>query len=187
LKALNFLLLKCHDKESKLRDNLVTYLNKYFITEIEVKSINNKGRLDLVLLHKSDIERKYPLGIEIKKINRKKGKNIGDWIKQIERYQNYDFNHYGKVLTFIFPQLSDLYFTEGILMHKHHAFRHDIYGAQHNISTFLGQLGIGELQFYDDKQYKIQARLVFCGSIIWNSLRNELNVKKADFYFPERN
>ena len=54
-------------EEAELVNKVRKYLNKYFYTELEVWSTDNKKRIDMIVIHKSDTQNKYPIGIEFKK------------------------------------------------------------------------------------------------------------------------
>ena len=47
--------------EAELQILLTKYLSKYFRVENEVWSINYKKRIDIVMIHNSDIQKEYPL------------------------------------------------------------------------------------------------------------------------------
>jgi len=185
MKAYNFIKGISGYSEKRIKNGLKNKMMEYFHIDEEVTSDCGEGRIDLIMVHKSDIDFKYPFGIEIKKIGNKKGCEIGRWFKQIIRYQEYTFGSHGKIIPFVFPQMSFFYFEEGDFVSKHDVFRHDYLGCHHNFSTFLGANGIGELQVYDYRGEKYY-RLVYSSKKLWDSRSDELNVKELDFYFQKR-
>lgn len=154
---------------------LIKYLARYFYVQEEVWSNDRKRRIDIAMIHKTDIARKYPIGIEIKTFEKKTGADAGKWLNQAKDYSELHFNGFGKMLIVVAPQFSENVFAEGKLMHKH-VFDGDA-SQDHNVSTFLGQFKIGEFQRYNFTHYnsglkKRLARIVYCGLIIWDE-RND--------------
>lgn len=93
---------------------MILFLKKYFIVASEVWSKCGNRRIDLVLVHKTDIEKKYPIGVEIKVDEKKRGKDLAMWLKQASLYSTLEFNGFGKCLIVAYPQVSGLYLREGI-------------------------------------------------------------------------
>jgi hypothetical protein len=157
--------------EDELQNKLAKYLARYFYVEREIWSTNGKRRIDLAMIHKSDTERKYPIGIEIKTFNKKTGADAGKWLKQAWTYSELDFIGYGRMLIIVAPQFSENVFSEGKLMHKH--VQNDSATQDHNVATFLCQFNIGEFQRYNRENYITHttqrlSRIVFNGLIIWD-------------------
>ena len=163
--------------EKELQAIIAKYLSRYFYVEQEVWSVNYKKRIDIAMVHRLDIEKDYPIGIEIKTFDKKTGSDAGKWLKQSQTYSELDFVGYGKMLIIIAPQFSGNVFLEGTLMSQH---MQDGYpGSAHNVSTFLGQFNLGEFQTYYRINYKTSekkkyARVVYNGQIIWNEHDNRL-------------
>ena len=134
------------ENEKELQNRIYNFFLKYFFVYKEVYSQDNKDRIDLILVHYSDKERKYPIGIEIKVKQKKTGKTLAMWLKQAERYSKRDFKAFGKCLVATCPQISGYYLREGIEMHNHED--KDSSGQANNAGTFLAQFGVGEIQKY---------------------------------------
>ena len=162
--------------ESILQGKIAAYLDKYFFVFREVWNIGHNFRIDLVIIHRSDIEKKYPIGIEVKLTDKKKGKDLAMWLKQASNYADQQFNVFGKCLIITAPQISDYYLREGERMHQHD----EKTGYANNIGTFIGQFNIGELQKYEDKYM----RIVFKGQIIWESRYNEFHSNNYERLCP---
>ena len=54
--------------EKELQERIAIYLSRYFKVEKEVWSEDRKSRIDIVMIHKTDITKQYPIGIEIRLI-----------------------------------------------------------------------------------------------------------------------
>ena len=157
--------------EKELQEKLSEYLKKYFNVEMEVWSIDHKKRIDIAMIHKSDMKHEFPIGIEIKTFDKKTGSDAGKWMHQAQFYSELDFINYGKMLIIVAPQFSENVFSEGKLMHKH-IFSGDA-SPDHNVATFLGQFHLGEFQRYNFENYSNNkiirfARIVYKGLIIWD-------------------
>ena len=163
---------KMQQIEKQLQEKISQYLANYFQVEIEVWSQDHSRRIDIVLVHKSDIKKEYPIGIEIKTDDKKTGSSLGQWLHQANDYTLRQFNGYGKLLIITYPQISGKCLAEGMLMHFHNVFESGSLALQHNVNTFLGQFNIGELQKYqfNDKTY---LRIVFNARLIWDHRKNE--------------
>lgn len=164
------------EKELQLR--MVKYLKKYFFVDTEVYSSDNSKRIDIAMVHKSDIRREYPIGIEIKINEKKRGKDLANWIKQASLYSEKLFKNYGKCLIVTCPQITFNYLNEGSIMHQH-TFKDDN-SYQNNICTFLGQFNIGEFQKYEYHFKKIKYRIVYKGAIIWDEKDNILRINNYE-------
>lgn len=149
----------------------MVYLSKFFNVEDEVWSVDNKKRIDIIATHKLDLGKKYPIGIEVKTFENKRGIEVGRWILQAYRYSTKEFKGYGKCLIIVCPQISGNYFNEGNNMNKHDIFSEE--GFDNNIGTFLGAFNIGELQKYKRNNDKYH-RIVYKGSLLWDSRTNIL-------------
>lgn len=160
------------DSEKELHVKMISFLKRYFYVYSEVYSEDKTSRIDLIILHHSDKEKKYPIGIEIKVKAKKRGKNLAEWVKQAARYSEKTFKGFGECLIITCPQISGNYLKEGVEMHQHE----DENGCSpdNNVSTFLGQFKIGEFQKYKDFIGKIKYRIVYKGSIIWDMRDNIL-------------
>ena len=133
-------------------DRIADYLSKWFFVEKEVCSIDkgNKKRIDIVCVHGSDSKGEFPFGIEVKPRGVKKGREIGIWFKQAHRYTKYQFGSHGKLIVLVAPSISVNYFQEGEGISKHPDDH-----PHHNVSTFLGQFGIGEMKRFS-KAYEVK-------------------------------
>jgi hypothetical protein len=161
--------------EKELQSMIGRYMQRFFYIEMEVWSTNGKRRIDIAMIHKTDKDKFFPIGIEIKKFDKKTGADAGKWLHQAQDYSSLEFIGYGKMLIIVAPQFSENVFSEGILMHKH--LEDGCAGQAHNVSTFLGQFNLGEFQRYNFQDYikhetKKIARIVYNGLIIWDE-RND--------------
>lgn len=172
---------------SKLKDGLTTsdqedeavmqlrtgkWFSKFFTVWYEVWDIIHKYRIDLIIIHKSDMDRKYPIGIEVKLTGKKRGKDLAMWLKQASNYADQNFIGFGKCLIATCPQISDFYLREGDRMSKHEG--QTMYA--NNVGTFIGQFNVGEVQKIDDKDF----RIVLKGQVIWDSIYNELHTNNYE-------
>lgn len=144
----------------------------------EVTSQCGRSRIDIVA-RKGD----FCAGIEIKLSGQKRGKDLGAWLKQAMRYSGARFvvpqwsDDPVEMKIYVFPQLSGLYLDEGELMHEHSVLAWGSASAQHNVSTMLGSLGLGELQIYrrvrrwrlKRKPGKYGLQFVFKGKVMWHT------------------
>lgn len=155
--------------EKELQYKTGGYFAKNFNIEYEVWSEDMKSRIDIVLVHKTDIKKTYPFGIELKKADMKKGKNIADWIKQGQIYSKKDFKGYGRLIVLLAPQLSYEYLKEGNKVHSHEL---DNLKQHCNVNTMLGQFGIGEIMKLSrfnviSKKHNENLCFVFSGNILY--------------------
>jgi len=164
--------------EKDLHKKMIDFLRKYFYVYSEVYSIDRKSRIDLVIIHHSDKEKRYPIGVEIKVNAKKRGKDLAEWIKQSETYSNKEFIGFGKCLIVTCPQVSGYYLREGFKM-QNHELPGD-FGQANNIGTFLSIFGIGEFQKYKTKLNDIKYRIVYKGQIIWDQKDNILRFHNYD-------
>ena len=168
--------------EKILQEKLTDFMNTYFYVNREVSSTDGKSRIDLMLVHKSDKERMYPVGIEIKVTGKKRGKDLANWIKQAHRYSESEFVGYGKCMIIAYPQISGLYLREGVEMCNHESIND--FGKHNNVGTFIGQFKIGELQKYKDWNNRYLCRIVYCGSTIWDMSDNVLRINNYKRFLP---
>jgi hypothetical protein len=155
--------------ESDLKIKMINYLTPFFLVEQEVWSTDNKKRIDLVIVHKSDLNKKYPIGIEIKKDDKKRGKQLALWLKQASVYSEKEFKGYGKCLITTCPQVSGFYLREGEFMNQHE-FENGV-SQDNNIATFLSEFNIGEFQKYTRNSVTLY-RIAYKGQIIWDRHEN---------------
>lgn len=173
-----------NENEKILQLKLASFLSKYFEVDYEVWSVCGTKRIDLIIVHKLDIEKRYPIGIEIKVDDKKKGKQLADWIKQASTYSQLKFKGFGKCLIVTYPQVSGTYLNEGTEMNQHI----DEFGQcrkDHNIATFLSSFGIGEMQRYYFSDYKTGTkkeylRIVYLGQIIWDLKDNDFRINNYE-------
>jgi len=158
-------------KEKDVQNLLIKKMSNYFHVEDEIWSDDKKSRIDIVMIHFSDIQGKYPIGIEVKQGNKKKGHEMGLWLKQSSTYAEKDFADFGNVIVCTYPQITGLYFQEGTEMHKHNELGHTSLSWQSNVNTFLGAFNVGELQFYYRNEEKYY-RIVFNATLIWDEYKD---------------
>lgn len=108
--------------EPQLKINMLKYLSSYFNCQEEVWSTYYKKRIDIIAVHKADLDKKYPIGMELKTSSKKRGKDLADWLKQAIVYTTKDFIGYGKCMIITVPQVSFLYLNEGLLMNHHEIY-----------------------------------------------------------------
>jgi hypothetical protein len=155
--------------EQEFVDVLAYTFGKHFKVTLEVWSKCKNGRIDILLTYKD----KYYFGIECKQPNRKRGEEIGEFVKQAIRYSDYEFQVengvYKKIPIFICPALSYHYFilndevTE-LNGKKWHKDRHDSNFSHHSFNGFLGTFGIGEVRKSGQNYY-----FSVSNSTIWKS------------------
>ena len=160
--------------EEELKKKMQLYLERYFYVEREVTSKDGTSRIDMILVHKSS--NKYSFGIEVKLDSKKKGRDLGIWLKQAERYTIKEFGKYGKVIVCTYPQITTKFISEGEEMSKHDVYGHSFTACQNNINTFLGQFKIGELQRYRDRNNIERLRIVYNSKCLWNEYKNDLRL-----------
>jgi hypothetical protein len=178
--------------EKDLQERMANWFSRYFHVQREVLGYhkgedNDKERkyIDLVLVHKSDDPKnpRFPFGIEVKLGNKKKGKDLAKWLLQAIAYRMTTFTGYHqKLMVMTFPQLSGEYLEEGANMSKHNVKGYHFEAAHHNVGTFLGGLGIGEVQKYIGPDDKVHIRFVFSGGVLWDSRFDDLNMKNIYKY-----
>lgn len=130
-----------------------------------------------MIVHKWDTERKYPFGIEVKTFDKKTGWDAGRWLFQAQGYSRLSWTGYGRAMVIVAPQFSENVFSEGLLMTKH--IQNGSPTSDHNVSTFLGQFNLGELQRYNYEDYRAKTttrktRIVFNGLVVWDEKHDEI-------------
>lgn len=158
--------------EKELQQKIVTFLSNYFYVEQEVWSDAYKYRIDIVLVHKSDMNKEYPIGIEIKTDDKKTGSSLGQWLHQANNYTHENFKGYGRLMVITYPQISGQCLAEGMLMHPHNVYEKGDLACQHNVNTFLAQFAIGELQKYKHNN-GTYLRIVFNSKLVWDHRNDE--------------
>ena len=166
--------------EKELQDKIAKYLSRYFKVEKEVWSEDRKSRIDIVMIHKTDITKQYPIGIEIKTDSKKTGSSLGSWMQQAIIYTLKSFINYGKLMVITYPQISSKCMEEGELMSKHDVTGYNTLSHQHNVNTFLGHFNLGELQKYRRNNHQF-CRIVFNGKLIWDEYHNEFRTNNYLF------
>jgi hypothetical protein len=167
-----------------LEDRLVNYFGKWFDVYFQVRSLCGRYRIDLIMYHHSDRSRQYPIGIEIKKGDIKRGADIGKWCLQAKSYANALFDG-RKATVFTAPQISGWYLEEGKFVSKHDVEEKGSHPEQNNVNSFLYKsFGIGEMQKYKTTwpTTKDQFRLVINTLRVWTSeepfVLNTINLDK---------
>lgn len=161
--------------EKDLQNKLEGFLSRFFHVGHEVCSCPpHERRIDIMLVHKSDIDKNFPIGIEVKVAEKKTGTDLANWIKQAYDYSKITWKDYGRVLMVTYPQISELYLREGERMQKH--VNNGAAGQGHNVATFLSQFGIGELQKYRDRNGSEMCRIVYKGQRIWDMKDDKLRI-----------
>lgn len=154
--------------EADIQDRLIEYFSKWFTVEFEITSDCRKRRIDIFMFHKSDNDKLYPIGIEIKKTGVKRGGDIARWCTQAKGYTDSSFKGF-RPTVFIAPQISGWYLDEGERISKHNVEHAGYMGSHNNVNSFLYQsFSFGELQKYyiGDTAFM---RMVINTYIIWDS------------------
>ena len=167
--------------EREIQHALNKRMSRYFEVFEEVCSNDKKSRIDIVMIHKTDIGRECPIGIEVKTGAKKTGNKIGAWLKQSSTYSEKDFINYGKLMICTYPQITGIYLREGTEMSQHDPEGSPNESLQNNVNTFLGSFKIGELQYYYRDSMKYY-RIVFNGKLIWDEYRNIFKSKNYKRY-----
>lgn len=155
--------------EATLQGQMIEYFSEWFDVRQEVTSLCRKGRIDLIMYHRTDINKKYPFGLELKKKGVKRGGELGQWLNQAKQYTGMVFNEQ-KIFVFVFPQISHNYLREGVDISGHDVHADGIKGWHYNVNSFLYRcFGIGELQKYKNWKNKEHCRLVLNTNLIWDS------------------
>jgi hypothetical protein len=158
-----------NELQLKISNRLKTWFNVY----PEYKTLCKTGRIDFIIECKIT---KALFGLEIKKIDKKKGNDMGLLIKQAHRYSNscFTFNNVTqKIPIFIFPALSYDYLIcpeKMIIVEGEEYFkdRHTKDFVHHTIQGFIGVWNVGELRVYKEKE-NTYIRFVFNNQEIWTN------------------
>jgi hypothetical protein len=168
--------------EEKVHKALATELSQHFTVYNYVVNTGSKDKyqkgakeIDMILVHESGIH----LGVEVKcNEDIYKGKDVADWVRQIATYERkLWFGH--RVLIFAYPQISGRIFEEGEIHtnSSHCAYTSGTKSAHHNVSTFLGNFGCGEIVEVKGKMYNDTFQMYtsyrgyqfnHSGYVIWN-------------------
>lgn len=140
--------------EKEFVDKMEKIFENNFIVKREVRSECKKSRIDIVL----KLDENIYFGLECKIPDKKRGEEIGRYIKQSYIYSNSKFevekNIFKKIPIFICPPLSYDYFIlneEEIIFNNqnYHKDRHKKFFEHHTINGILGTFGIGEMRKTD--------------------------------------
>jgi hypothetical protein len=101
-----------------IRDPLIKYLSSFFYVESEKFDDTKKFRFDIILYHKTDTNKNYPLIIECKRDGRKRGVDLAQWCMQCKEYSTLLYKG-NKISVFCFPQISYYYLLEGAFISPH--------------------------------------------------------------------
>lgn len=168
--------------EKELQCKLANRLNEYFTVEREVKTTCGTGRIDLVLKCRRS---NAVLGVEVKKVERKRGRDAGVLHKQAVRYAQSEFTafstHYTRIPVFIYPALSYNYLISPEEMRlidgrEYFSDRHNRSHTHHFVNGWLGAWNVGELRVYLYKG-KNYIRFMFNNETIWT---NQPQYKSTD-------
>lgn len=175
--------------EKEFVNRLALKFSKYFEVQREVVSKCKKNRIDLLLT----IDGKYHFAIECKKPDKKRGEEIGKYIKQAERYTvswwEYKPGIYVRAIVLICPPLSFNYFClsnktttiDGIV---HHIDRHDELHDHHSFNGLLGVFNIGEVRKKPlGYQFSINNKPVFEHKIYPHNGRDYSKVHEVNYNF----
>jgi hypothetical protein len=175
--------------ETEFVDQLVNKFSRYFQVQREVVSKCKKNRIDLLL----SIDGKYHFGIECKRPDKKRGEEIGRYIKQAERYTISEWEYkpgvYVKALIFICPPLSYNYFclsneTKTIDSVIYHKDRHDELHDHHSFNGFLGVFNIGEVRKKPmGYQFSLNNKPIFEHKIYPHNGRDLTHVHEVNYNF----
>jgi len=77
--------------EADIQDRLINYFSKWFHVDFEITSDCRKRRIDIMMFHHTDNDKLYPMGIELKKTNVKRGGDIAKWCNQASDYTKLTF------------------------------------------------------------------------------------------------
>lgn len=157
--------------EAELESRLIEYFGKWFGVYFQVRSMCGKYRIDLLLYHQSDIYKCYPIGLEVKKGDIKRGTDIGKWCLQAQSYTKAMFDE-KTPFVFTAPQITGWYISEGKLVSQHPIDEPGSFSQQNNVNSFLYKsFSIGEMQKYYTTwpKRKDQFRLVMNTYLIWSS------------------
>ncbi len=155
--------------EKEMQNNMFNYFSQWFDVLKEVRSIDGKSRIDLVMTHKEHPW--FRVGVEIKKNDTKRGSDLGKFLRQAGRYAQTRFVYDGVEIprfpVLIYPAVSGN-FLEYIDTYREN-FQHDPNHEHHNVNSMLGSaFGIGEIRKFDEGQGQY-LRFMFSNSVLWRS------------------
>ena len=163
------------DKEKEFVDGLEKYLSKWFLVKREIWSKCRKSRIDMVitLIGNENII----FGLECKQVNKKRGEEIGEYVRQASRYTKQEFevqsNIFKRIPILICPPLSCNYFvfneeSKQIDNKTWYRDRHEHYHEHNSVNGFLGVFNVGEFRKYDFEN-EIFYYISFSNKNIWSS------------------
>jgi hypothetical protein len=158
---------KIKKAEEQFVDRLAGIFSNQFQVQREVWSECRTRRIDLILTKDH-----YHFGIECKPFDKKKGEQIGKYVKQAINYQFLKWkvaeNKFQRVPILICPAISYNYFVmsdeKKIFNHNQwHKDRHNQTHDHHSFNGFLGEFGIGEIRKCqpDGYQFTISNHVLF--------------------------
>ena len=154
---------------------VIPRLEMDFILLQEVWDTTGTCRIDRVLQLKKD--RSVYFGIEFKKIEEKRGEQLGEHIKQGNRYSTKNFllpnGNDKRMPIFLCPPISYISLIcpsgEPVISNglEHYQDRHDKSHQHHTVNGMLGVFNVGELRTttYKEKKY---LWFLFSNQIIWD-------------------
>lgn len=163
------------NKEKNLQYKIGSFLQKHFHVYYEVWSECRNKRIDILAIHR---QTKQDFVIEVKVNEKKRGKDLANWLKQASEYNKYNWklnnDIYTNSIVLIAPQITCDYLNEGDKMSKH---KDNSLKQYNNVNTFLGQFGIGELMKLSrynqsKKQHELTICFVYSGQIIYEFSSN---------------
>lgn len=157
--------------EVELEDRIVNFFGRWFDVYFQVRSMCGKHRIDILMYHQTDSGKEYPIGIEIKKGDIKRGTDIGKWCLQAKSYSSALFDE-KKPHVFTAPQITGWYLNEGKLVSQHPVDERGSFSQQNNVNSFLYRsFGIGEMQKYFTTwpTRRDHFRLVINTYLVWSS------------------
>ena len=161
------------DNEENFKNKLHAFFYPMFEVQREVTSECGKARIDMLLT----VHGTYHFGLECKKINKKKGEEIGEYIQQAHEYSKLKWRYRNGLFIqapiFICPALSYDYLlmnekTFVIDNQTYHQDRHDKFHRHHTVNGMLGVWNVGDVRknkfgfqfsmnnksFYDYRSYR---------------------------------
>ena len=183
--------------EQDFVDKVLPRLSKYFNIYAEQWSSCGTRRIDAILQLKTD--NNVFFGMEFKKIDSKRGQDLGEHILQAMRYSLLKFElangEVRKIPIFLCPPISFIYLMcpefkpVSVVPHpedchngEYFADRHDRNNAHNSVNGMLGVLNCGELRttIFERNGIKCQKlRLIFSNKIIWDESNEWCNIEKA--------
>ncbi len=159
--------------ENEVKQKVISALLPFFNIRDEVWDMEHKSRIDLIVQCKKSA---VNFGIELKRIDKKTGENIGQLIEQAIRYSKCKFNcggNYVKIPIFVAPPIS-LHLLglidarQEIDCIDYFQDRHTERSEHHTINGMLGVFNVGEIRTIDHfpKKYFIFS---FSNHTIWSS------------------